>query len=310
MKKTFISITAVMVALSVITVCAFAAPEKNDKKGAPNRGEGRENFQSESAEGQRPEHMNGDKMPARGDNGFNFDDIGEMIEQKLESVTDEEVKANLEALLEAYNTAADAVKDAIENKSDEESVKALRETCETARKALTDALKEAGIETNIKAPDFEKDKSDREKPDMDRGERGDKKLYIDFDSFKSMVEQKLTELTDSEVKANIENLLAECETVIDAFESAAENDGDNDSLKELRDAAQDSKKALEEALKDAGIETDSKAPAPEKDKNKDLPSDAEKPENIPASTDDKASGNSENGGFLSGIISWFGNLFK
>lgn len=152
-------------AAAMVTVCAFAAPQKGGRDKANDRnGERPAEFQRENEKGDRPDMPDSGQKPSRPMNNgdFDFDDLVEKTAEKLESVTDEELKAELNSLLEEYKTAAAALQSAVESKEDEQSLKSLRESTDSARKALANALKEAGIEVGGSKP---KDNDGDKKPD-------------------------------------------------------------------------------------------------------------------------------------------------
>lgn len=249
MKKTIITVVALMLAISMVTVCAFAAPGKgnngnNGNNGRGNRGNERPNA-AQRADRERP--FNRGNMPQfdRPMMGFDFEDISSIIEEKLGELTDAETKANIEKLLEAYKNAYEALNTAIENESDADSIKELRFACQNARKALEDAIKDAGLEMKQAAKDIR------------RFDMAIRKLDAED------VAERINSLEDGETKTALLALLDNYNAALEAFETAIENDETaDDALESLKTAFEDAKNTLEEAMREADIAR--KAPAPDR----------------------------------------------
>ena len=132
----------------------------------------------EEAAGERPELPDGEKCGQRGDrNGrggmkeINTEDINTAIE----ALEDEEVKADLKALLSDYENAKEALKTAIENAA--EDIDTYRKAEIESMKALREALDEAGIDTRPELAEEEgnqkelsEDEAQGNRPAMQRGQ--------------------------------------------------------------------------------------------------------------------------------------------
>lgn len=189
MKKTEkILIAAAVLALAVVMTISAAAfaegPQNNTPQGAAQtdrqpmgengamrdgrqggfgRGQQRGGPQDGfcANDGQQPERPEGDEgrtPPADGENGpaGRSRDPMRQVLAAVEALEDEEAKANIEALMQAYCDAVDAQR----NAEDDEARAAAAEAVTAARDALHDALTEAGIELPAGGP-----KNGRQKPE-------------------------------------------------------------------------------------------------------------------------------------------------
>jgi len=91
----------------------------------------------------------------------------DVIEEKIAALEDEAVKNELYQLLEKWNEACDAHKNAFEEDSDltDEQKQQLAEAARDAHQALVDALKEAGVELSFERPERPDRPEKRAKPD-------------------------------------------------------------------------------------------------------------------------------------------------
>ncbi|MBR5485263.1 MAG: hypothetical protein IKV41_01990 [Oscillospiraceae bacterium] len=202
----------------------------------------------------------------------------EKIEQQIAALTDEDVKAQLTELLEAYNTALENAKTAAEAEEvDETELETLKTALNEAKDELTTALKEAGVEMGKAVPK----------------DSGAKIIKAFLPTEK--IEQQIAALTDEEVKAQLTELLEAYNTALENAKTAAQaEEVDETELETLKTALNEAKDELKTALKEAGID-DIKPDRPEKSEQKETPV-KDKQEN--------------SGGFIAGISNWFSNLFK
>lgn len=259
-KKTLIAAMALMLAVSMVTVCAFAAPGKGNGNGngAPdNRG---------NAQGQRDKGKN-DK--ATNDNGkgpqagfeaniginLNLDGADAIItgiEEKISALESGETKENLTELLSTYKQAIEKAREAMTDSSnlDKDTLKTLREAVQEAKRALDSALKSAGIDV------IAQNSAKRPEPSRQSIRK------IDVDAAK----EKIEALDDGDIKTNLLSLLESYQSALEAYETAVENNSAESELKSLETALNSSEKALNDALKDADI-TGGKANRPDNGNN-------------------------------------------
>ncbi|MBR5408080.1 MAG: hypothetical protein IK111_10675 [Lachnospiraceae bacterium] len=127
--------------------------------------------EGEESSEERPEMSNGKggrggRMKAGKDfKGINTDDI----KTSIETLEDEDVKADIEALLSDYEAAKTALDNAIEEESDD--IETYRKAEMEAMKALCTALEEAGIDTRPELPEGEECENGKGSNESEEGEK-------------------------------------------------------------------------------------------------------------------------------------------
>ena len=287
-KKNCIRIVCMILAVSMLTVAAFAAD------GGKKRGEMRDNKQ-------REERSNATKIPSF-ERRLNEDYLTE-IKEKIEALEQQETKDNLNLLIEEYSDLVEKVKEQAES----EEIKDLMEKLRGAEKNLRDSLKDAGIIEGFK-------------PNGDSGRKNTPTKRTDGAGFRFKVDtDKLTEavsaITDETVKVKLNELIEKYKASCAAIEEKYEED--NAEQLQLREEVKQAYEQLASALKDAGIELKATVnvlpskPSLGDDDAKDKINDINKQENNNIDSSSSQSSSEievvENSSFLDKLISWFKN---
>ena len=172
---------------------------KKGAKGQKPTGERPELPDGEEMTGERPELPEGEqtgRMGQRGERGRGMKGIDTTnIASAVSELEDEEVKTNLETLLEEYESAKTALETAVSDEA--EDVDTYRKAEMEAMKALREALDDAGIDTRPGLPRGERPESEEtgeeegsvlprgERPEITEGEDGERPGSEEGDEGKS-----------------------------------------------------------------------------------------------------------------------------
>ncbi len=224
-RRTLAIVIALLLTLAFSTT-ALADNGKNDNR--PNQSD-------QTTSDTKPGNRNGERNAEM--TGLNVDKIAEAIA----ALTDEDVKASLTALLDAYVAAFDARQSAIEAKETDD-LNTLSDAVTAAKAALDAALEAAGISTDTLygVPEEAQDgtgRSNSNRPVLDT----------------TNIAAAIAALDDSdENKAALNTLLSAYQEAL-AAEQNADASLTQAELKALSDATKAAEQALLEATKDAGI---------------------------------------------------------
>lgn len=240
-KKRFVPILCVTLAATMMAVGVLA--------------------ESGAAQGQRPDRQRGPGMQ-QGAPGGGRAEAGDsalltQIKEKIEALEDEGQKADLTALLEAYEEALSAEKAALEAAAStaQDTLEPLRKAAADARSALVSALSDAGINIIMGRGGNQEDRGDGQKIDDNRkGRNGPAFGTLDTKA----IETQITQLDDGALRENLTALLKTYTDALEAERAGAKNNSLTDDQKEaLREALTAAADQLTEALDTAGIESDS-----------------------------------------------------
>lgn len=224
-RRTLAIVIALLLTLAFSTT-ALADNGKNDNR--PNQSD-------QTTSDTKPGNRNGERNAEM--TGLNVDKIAEAIA----ALTDEDAKASLTALLDAYVAAFDARQSAIEAKETDD-LNTLSDAVTAAKAALDAALEAAGISTDTLygVPEEAQDgtgRSNSNRPVLDT----------------TNIAAAIAALDDSdENKAALNTLLSAYQEAL-AAEQNADASLTQAELKALSDATKAAEQALLEATKDAGI---------------------------------------------------------
>ncbi|NLI53760.1 MAG: hypothetical protein GX417_05470 [Clostridiales bacterium] len=227
-RRTLAIVIALILTLA-LSATALADNGKND--GTPGERPGQsDKTTSDTKPGNRYGNRNAEMT------GLNVD----KIEEAIAALTDEDAKASLTELLNAYIAAFDARQAAVEAKETDE-LNDLAEAMATAKAALDAALEAAGISTDTLygVPEEANDGTGRinsNKPALDTDE----------------IAAAIAALTDEDAKASLTELLSAYQAAL-AAEQNADGSLTQDELKALSDATKAAEQALLEATKAAGV---------------------------------------------------------
>ena len=154
----------------------MAAPQgsfgENGSQQPPEKPEGEEPPVDGQQPPEKPEGEEGRTPPSDGENGFGPNgqmprgdrDPMSQIFSAVSELEDEEVKANIESLMQAHRDAMDAER----NAEDDDARAAAAEATAAARDALNEALTAAGLELSMEVPDeLPPEKPEGEEPPAD-----------------------------------------------------------------------------------------------------------------------------------------------
>lgn len=239
------SVIALIAVLFTLTISATALADSGRGTGTPG-GQPQQGGQQGQTPKSSPDPTSSDKGRQSGQTngarsaewtGANVDKIKEAIA----ALTDETVQANLTALLEAYETAAEAKQTAIQS-NDTTDLDSLSSAVDAAKEALDAALVEAGVSTDelYGVPEQAQDGTGRmeNRPALNA----------------TAISEAIAALDDTDAnKATLTSLLDAYETAIKTQNGADATSMTEDEKNALADATHQAELALEEALKNAGL---------------------------------------------------------
>ena len=162
----------------------------------------------------------------------------EAIKAIIAGLTDETTKANLTGLVTAYETALANYQAGLAANADDATMEGYRSALCTARKALLAALKDVGA--TVGQP---------KGPEKGQDNPGNRTPSLDLDA----IQAAIAALADETTKANLTGLVTAYEMALANYEAGKDANADQATLKGYREAVGTARKALQTALKDAGI---------------------------------------------------------
>ncbi len=223
-KNNLLKAISLMLALSLLTVCVFAADNGSDRKGRPDDRQKGGSRQEQAAFAKR----------------FSEDYLTS-IKEKAAGLEDEELKAELNELIEQYSEISAEIGESVGSEQTKEQLTKLNQ----AEKALREALEKANISNS-----FEASRGKEENERSNRGKSNGIRFNLDIDTDK--LTEAVNALTDEAAKAKLTELVEsykeKCAALIE------KTDMDEETLKQLREEAMSISKELVDAMKEAGIE--------------------------------------------------------
>ncbi len=289
-KKHFVPILCMALAATMMTVGVLA--------------------DSGTSQGQRPDRQRGPGMQ-QGAPGGGWGEAGDsalltQIKEKIEALEDEGKKADLTALLKAYQEALSAEKAAFEAAASaaQDTLEPLRKAAADARTALVSALSEAGIDIMGRGGNSESRNDGKKADDNRKGRNGLAFGTLDTKA----IETQITKLDDSAARENLTALLKAYTEALEAERAGVKNNSLTDDQKEaLRETLTAAADKLTEALDTAGIGSDSYTRRPGDTGGSTVPSEPPAQASSAASTD--SSGTAKTG-FFQKLADWFSSWGK
>lgn len=238
---------AVITSLSLCTTAVQAKTETQTPQPTPSAYPSEQNSQPEK---QMQEHSasfaaDDQKAPQMQDGQAGGIDTG-TVQNAIDAITDTDLKASLQTLLDAYQDALDAERAARDaDTSRTADLTSYTDAVSAAKDALDAALKDAGIAIGEpqQNPDGQPAADSQAQPAP----------QLDVEKIKAEIEA-LGE--DNENYASLMTLLETYEDAADAEKTARDSSADSGTLKSLQDAVILAASNLMDALKAAGIETE------------------------------------------------------
>ena len=232
-KTVMIKLISVALAVSMLTVCSFAA-DRGTKGGRANGGNRPEMQQGEK--GERPERGSRERMT------FDGEKIITMFEEQINTLEDGDAKTELLSLIEKLKAAieeAASYKDST-GEDAKQKLKELNQTVRDIEKQIREALIEAGISNG-----------NRPKQDENRRPNGENNRFERF--FDSEKIAELIEAVESEeTKATLNTLLESYKTAAENLKTAMNDKAE--TIDELRETCSEAYQQLLTALEEAGID--------------------------------------------------------
>lgn len=292
-KKLLVSVVCVTLALAFMAVGVLA-----DSSSSQGQRQGRPGMQQGGPGG-------GGQGGPGGQGGGELDLT--QIKAAIAELDDDDTQDDLTELVEAYEDAIEAEKEAMTSSSStaQDTMETLRKATADARSALVSALSEAGVETE-----------DRGNGRNGNGQKGDNNRGDGF-GFQTLdtdtIEDLIADLDSSTTKKSLTTLLEAYEDALsDEKTGLSDTSLTEDEKKALREAVTTAAQKLTEALSDAGIEQSEYTSRPDgQSQSPEAPPEQLGGDASSSVTDNVSSTSStDKTGFFQSFLNWLGSFIK